>query len=201
MKSIFAIAAFLAGTVYASANPVLNFDVNSGNSGANNDQTVGWMFNVDSVITVTHLSWYDHDQDGIDEHEVGIWAPDASLVASVVIPSGTAATLDGIWRIVDIPDVVLQVGAGYVVGGYNGASSTDVLKANTSQTVAPQITFVDAMYSETGLGFVRPDQFSIATSGFYGPSFNYQVGAVPEPATMLALAAGGAALLRRRNRK
>jgi len=198
MKRILLVMLATIASVSAFANHILDFDVNSGNTGINGNQTVGWQFDVNTQIIVTHLSWYDHGQDGIDEHEVGLWDTGGNLLVSAVLGSGTSEALDGIWRTVDVADTILTVGSGYIVGGYNGATSTDVLKANVSQTVASEITFVDATFSNFGATLDRPTIFSVASSGFYGPSFQYQ--AVPEPATMVALGLGAAALLRRRRK-
>lgn len=200
MKRILFTTLAVSASISAFAANAINFDVNTGSTGINSNQTVGWQFNVNTEITVTHLAWYDHDQDGIDRHEVGIWAPDGTLITSDILPGGTAATLDGIWRIIDVADVVLTVGNGYIVGGYNGNTSTDVLKYDVNDTVASQLTFVDATFSNINGNFERPTNFSAAVSGFYGPSFNYVDGAVPEPGSMIALGAGIAALLRRRKK-
>ncbi len=189
-------AAFLAVASSALAGHAVDFDTATGLAGGNSDQSVGWQFDVIKPVSVTHLSWYDDGQDGLSvDHKVGIWAPDGTLLTSVVIPKGTAATLDGIWRVVPVPSISLSAGTGYIVGGYNGANSTDRLAFNVAQTVAPQLAFFDATYSFINGIFERPTNFSAADNGFYGPSFNF---VVPAPGALSALGLLGLAAGRRR---
>src|SRR5437764_5772066 len=80
----------------ASAVPVLTFDENTIVPATNQDQTVGWQFDLSQTITVNGLAWYDDGQNGLAmSHTVGIWNPTGVLIASVLIPAGTAAPLDG----------------------------------------------------------------------------------------------------------
>jgi PEP-CTERM motif-containing protein len=48
----------------AIATPVLTFNETTGGSGANNDQSVGWQFNLVSPITVTDVGWFDEGRNG-----------------------------------------------------------------------------------------------------------------------------------------
>lgn len=192
------VASFAAS---AAADPVLSFDPTTGTSGNNATQSVGWQFNVLESITVVGLGWYDQGADGLSvAYEVGIWAPDGTLLASVIVPSGTSAPFDGQFRTVAIAPLVLGVGAGYIVGGLNSEASTDRLAANVAQTLDSRIVYVDATYSALDTVLVRPDQFSAADTGFYGPSFS--VAPVPEPASLalgvFGLAGAGLVRLARR---
>lgn len=175
-RMVLAGVAVLAGASAAFAGHAVDFDENTGGAGFNNDQSVGWQFDVLTPVTVTHLSWYDDGKDGLSvEHKVGIWAPDGTLLTSVIVPKGTAASLDGVWRVVPVTSVTLKAGAGYIVGGYNGLSSTDRLASEVTHTVAAQLSYVDATFSSLNGIFERPTFFSVATTGFYGPGFNIQV--------------------------
>ena len=184
----------------ARGTPVLTFTVPSTFISVNNDQSVGWQFNVNAATLVTGLGWYDDLSNGLSNaHQVGIWSPSGTLLASATVPAGTAAGFDGQFRTVSITPITLTPGAGYIVGGENFANSTDRIASDVpSQIVDPRITYVDATFSNIGLGFTRPATFSIATTGFYGPSFS--VG-IPEPAAAGALTVTACAMMIRRNRR
>src|SRR5262249_49080943 len=107
---------------------VLTFNEATGGSGANQNQSVGWQFNVLNSLTVTDLEWYDPTRTGLSTaHTVGIFNPAGALLTSAVIPAGAAAGLDGMFRFVLVTPVALPVGAGYIVGGENFATNTDRL--------------------------------------------------------------------------
>lgn len=80
--------------------------------------TRGYAFDVTAPgVLATHLSVWDFGGDGLSEaHTVGLWSPAGTLLASVLVPGGTAASLLDGFRYVDIADVALDVGTGYVVG-------------------------------------------------------------------------------------
>jgi hypothetical protein len=180
----------MAGRV--AANPVLIFNTATGGSGANQNQSVGWQFNVNTSLTVTGLSWYDDGANGLAVgHTVGIWDPLGNLLSSVFIPAGTAAGLDGQFRTIAIAPIVLPVGVGYIVGGENFSANTERLASDVTQTVDSRITYFDATFSNINSGFTRPTSFSVATTGFYGPSFSVNNGSsVPEPGTLVLLGTG-----------
>ena len=186
LGTIFLIVGVAAPAAAASA-PAITFNEASGVSGTNQNQTVGWQFDVLVPVVVTGLGWFDQGANGLGTaHTVGIWAPNGTLLTSVVVPAGTGAPLDGQYRIADIPDILVPVGTGYIIGGENFSISNDRLVANALQVVDPRIHFVDATYSLVGSGFVRPTNFSIADTGFEGP----MAALMPEPATLLLIGTG-----------
>jgi hypothetical protein len=177
---------------------VLTFNEATGASGANQDQSVGWQFNVVSSLTVNDLEWYDPTRNGLSTaHMVGIWNPAGALLTSVLIPAGAVAPLDGMFRFELVAPVTLPVANGYVVGGENFAVNTDRLACGSggscdgllAQTLDPRLAFVNATFSLIGSGFVDPINFSVAHEGFYGPSFSAEA-VVPEPSSMLLLGIG-----------
>ncbi|MEE8507560.1 MAG: hypothetical protein V3T07_00735 [Myxococcota bacterium] len=196
----------------AAADPVVGFDdLQLGNRvAANQDQSVGWEFDVDSPITVIGLSWYDAAFDGLNQdHRVGLWAPDGTLLRQVTVL--TDSTLDGQFRTVfftDDPLVLRPAGEsesrGYIVGGENFTLNPDVTACGGDgaslcvsdlvlQTFDPRVDFMDATFSLLNEGFTRPTRVSgdpfgpTLTGGFYGPSFSV---IIPQPSTGLLLAAG-----------
>ena len=184
-----ALASLLFATS-AFATPALTFNEASGVNGDNQGQSVGWRFTVLSSVSVNELGWYDQGQDGLGhEHMVGLWDPSGTLLASALVPGGTVAGLDGVYRMVAISAITLTPGVNYVVGGENFDTSGDRLAANVTQAIDAHLSFGDATFSSLGSGFVRPDQDSSATTGFYGPMFGITAEA-PEPATVALMALG-----------
>lgn len=204
-KKLWLAALLTAATQVAMATPVVDFNPAGGATGNNNDnQSVGWQFNVLSQTTVTGLGWFDEGLDGLStDHEIGLWAPDGTLLVSALILSGTANALDGLFRTVGISPLVLAIGDGYIIGGVNTAGTTDRLAFDVSPTVNSSIHFVDATFGGIGIGFERPTNPSAAVDGFFGPSFSVQdTRAVSEPGSFaLFTLAGVAGLGLRRKRR
>jgi hypothetical protein len=190
----------------ARASLALTFVESTGTSGANQNQSVGWQFDVLSQITVTGLAWYDEGQDGLFlSHTVGIWNPSGNLLVSVTVPAGTTAPLDGIFRVQAVTPITLQPGTGYIVGGENFSANTERLADNVVQSVDPRINYVHATFSNFSSGLTRPTLFSTAFNGFYGVNFQLEPSAaVPEPSTLVSatfVALMFAAYARRRRRR
>jgi hypothetical protein len=177
----------------------IDFDESTGLDGIQNPQTVGWQFDVLEPIIITGLTWYDEFQDGLLlGHETGLWNPGGDLLTSVVIPAGTVAPLDGIWRVVKVEPFVLLPDDGYTVGGFMGFGPSDRLALSVAQTVDAAIDFVAPMFAPIDGQFQRPTSVSGAANGFYGPSFQFTL--VPGPGTAVPLLAGLLVTTRRRRR-
>jgi MYXO-CTERM domain-containing protein len=181
--------------------PAVVFDTTTGLNANNQDQTVGWQFDVLSSITVTGLGWYDEGGDGLEvRHEVGIWDPLGTLLASVTLPAGVGAGLVGQFRTLPIAPIVLAPDSGYIVGGLNSDENTERLASNVFQVTIPEIDHVDASFGPVDGTFQRPTSLSVATSGFFGPSFSVS-SAAPEPGTFaLGIVGLGIFLMVRRRR-
>ena len=207
LNSIFQFAAltvFLSVSVPALAS-VVTFDPRTGGTGTNNNQSVGWQFDVLNPITVDALEWYDPTGNGLSTaHTVGIWDASGVLLTSALIPAGATAPLDGLFfRSVAITPVSLLVGNGYIIGGENLAANADRLACSCGlggegtplqQTVDTRLAFVNATSSELGAGFTRPSFLSTSREGFYGPNFS-AAAAVPEPSSVALLSLGVATLI------
>lgn len=164
----------------------------------------GWQFNVTTALTVDKLGFYDEGQDGLaDSHEIGIWNSAGDLLVSAGISAGTSAPLDGIFRIVDVADVFLSVGTGYVIGATRFGND-QMVRDPSSLTVQPGIQFVGGRYLiNGGLLLEKPVQTAgAAANGYYGPTFvaGQARGDVSLPATIALLGMGitGLGILRRR---
>jgi hypothetical protein len=177
----------------------IDFDESTGLDGIQNPQSVGWRFDVLEPIIVTGLTWYDEFQDGLLlGHETGLWNPAGDLLTSVVIPAGSVAPLDGIWRVVKVEPFVLLPDDGYIVGGFMGFGTSDRLALSVDQSVHAAIDFVAPTFAPINGGFQRPTSVSGAANGFYGPSFQFTL--VPGPGTVVPLLAGLLVTTRRRRR-
>ena len=189
-----------------AADPVVTFNPATGGSIPTHfNRSLGWQFNVNTSLTVVGLGWFDNGANGLEVgHTVGIWDPSGALLASVFVPAGTVAPLDGQFRTVAIAPLVLPVGVGYIVGGEDFETNLERIAFNVTQTVDSHITYIGAAFSDNS-GFTRPTNLSfVTTGGFYGPSFSVNGPAtVPEPTTMLLLGSGlaGIAFKVRKRRK
>jgi len=167
------------------------------------NRTQGFNFFTNAVaVTITHLGFYDSGSDGLNQsHEVGIWTADGStLLASAIVPSGTAGTLDSGFRFVAITPLVLAANTEYLAGAFNG-DNTDPITRYATATTDSRITLGSTRYDLVFTGvFTAPTgtQGTDFDDGYFGP--NFQIGDdVPEPGT-IALVAGGIllAILNRR---
>jgi hypothetical protein len=192
---------------FALAGPVLTFNPAGGGSAFHFDQGVGWQFNVTAPLAVVGLGWWDETGSGIPlAHPVNLWGPLGNLLASVTVPAGAVAPLDGQFRTVAITPITLAVGNGYVIGGQEFSTDTERLACGSggicdgtlSITTNPAISFVNGTFGVGGAWPSEPTSFTVAHDGLFGPSFS--VAAVPEPTTMSLFSLGivGVYLFRRR---
>jgi len=90
-------------------------------------------------VTVTALGYEDRNRDGLNgAHQVGIWDSNGSLVASVTVPAGTNAVLEGAWRYMalDTP-VALSAQSTYWIGAEVFSQDGDGWSDSGASTTAP----------------------------------------------------------------
>lgn len=164
------------------------------------EYTTGWAFTTSGVLSVTALGYFDAGGDGLSSfHDVGIFSSGGTLLVSATVPSGTAGTLNGDWRMVAITPYLLPAGS-YVIGGANHGSVDPGVYESGSVTGAPGVTLGNLGLYDWATGLAFPTQS--AASHYLSPNFEFGSAAIPEPATALvagAALAAGALLRRRRN--
>jgi hypothetical protein len=169
---------------------------------------VGGSFEVGaSNLQVTQLGLWDDNGDGFGSstNQVGIWDNSLSLVTSVMMPSGTTATLGANgYRYVPVTPVTLTAGATYYLGYLQSTQNIDyTLVKFSGETVAydPAIASADFTH-RTFSSFAAPTgSFDLVAGQTYAGA-NFVFTAVPEPATyaeLAGLAALGFGVLRRRS--
>jgi hypothetical protein len=163
--------------------------------------TVGCSFTPTVNMTVTALGTYDDLGNGIATHGIddrgqyaGIFNASGNLLASVMIPSGTAAILINEYRYMPLETPLsLTAGTTYILAS---TTAQDAYRNPGGETISPDFTNVVSRWTDSGFGDVLANPTSIYDAGsFAGPNMLYSV---PEPVTMGLLALGGLAMLRRR---
>ena len=162
------------------------------------NQTLGWVFDLNTEVTLGRLGFYDSNQDGLAEaHDVGIWTSAGTLVASATVPNGTGGSLLGNFRYVNVPTVQLPVGQ-YLIGAHFGDGSLDLFVQDSSSIVTD--AFVEySGRAGNGPGFVFPTP-NVQTGGTDFTAANFQFNVIPEPSSciLLVLASGLGLVGRRR---
>ncbi|HEY8231213.1 MAG TPA: DUF4082 domain-containing protein [Vicinamibacteria bacterium] len=205
---IAALALVLVAGPSLSFASILGVDIVGGGIGLvnPNDYTLGWGFDLTQSITVTSLGYWDEGGDGFGEnHEVGIWAADQTLLASTTVtnasPNVVASTSGfGSWHFQPLASG-LQLDAGtYFIGGtHTGPDQFRTLVSDIA--LGPGIVnFVSGRF-EFGGSLQFPAQTESSAFSLYGPNFEYEADAVPEPTTLGLLGLGVMGLAKARRRK
>ncbi|MEO2088829.1 MAG: hypothetical protein ABGY75_04940, partial [Gemmataceae bacterium] len=114
-KAMACLVALVATAVSANAAPIFTVTNNSSGTFLGNPPfTLGFQFSVGSTPKLlASLGIFDSDRNGLAvPHAVGICNSAGTLLASGVIPAGTAARLENQFRYIDITPITLQAGSG-----------------------------------------------------------------------------------------
>jgi hypothetical protein len=172
----------------------------------------GWQFTPQTQLWVTSLGILDTPNTGnptfgdglYESHRINLWdvTKPASPLVSVVLGSGSSGNLTGGFRMVDIPEIVLESGRNYVIGSSYTASAPTAMDLTTGPGVDPSLNvFVTPLINYSGYRFGSagsanaipfPTSFRPGEVVIFGPNFTYRF--VPEP-SIWALGLAGAVLL------
>jgi hypothetical protein len=190
----------LASNMEARATPAVTSNVTTTSRGSViPDYTIGWDFEVDQEIDVTHLGFFDMLEtsagsigDGLFEaHQIGIWKEDGTLVASGTVAAGQAATLIDDFRYVAITSTTLVPNETYLIGAHfpSSCSLTTGSTGDCSVTHVPGDLFNPSKFKwdailrpgvrRWGVGFSAP--LGTGTRPGFGPTFLFTPGQTPPP--------------------
>jgi hypothetical protein len=132
--------------------------------------TVGWKFRPTVDVEVTHLGFYDAEQDGLaGAHRVGIFdAATDRLVASVIVVAGSSLEGAFRWESLDVP-ADLKAGHAYLVA-CECVIGDALYDAPGDETWSPEIDHSGLFWAADG--FVAPHQDN-AWLCFWGPNFKF----------------------------
>ncbi len=200
-RTLFVILAFLAATPVANAS-VIGLTFTGGPSYPGWDgkpSTIGWLFNVNTVVTVEALGFYDYSSGPLQrEHQVGIWTDAGVLLASTTVLTNDPLISE--FRFHDIAHVQLGIGS-YRIGAWIDGIS-DRYKTYVDEIVTdPRITHTGDTRSGSDTGFEFPNLPS-TNDGRFGPNLLLSSASIPEPTTLALMGLGLAGIgLRRRKVK
>jgi len=156
---------------------------------------LGYEFKVgSSPVTVSGLGFYDFGNPGLsDAHQVGLWTDSGDLLASVTIPEGTHALVQGFaFEPIGLP-VQLSPNTNYVVSAY-WPSSADTVYADFFGGAVPEFFGASLVGSRnTIMGTSSTFEFpsnSGGDNGFAWIGANIQFSSVPEPSTLVTALSG-----------
>ena len=178
-------AAWTAGA-QTSSEAILGYYANA-TAGLFFGGTAGWTFQVTAPITVTELGCLANffpNNPVAAQVEVGLWAPDGSLLASYSITPGSALFDQS--RYGAVAPVALSTNQTYHIGAYfpNDSFSLDVALPSYGGSVAPSPGILLLGTASGSGGFASPMPDDGADGGAYlGPNFLFQ----PRPSLAIQL--------------
>jgi hypothetical protein len=194
--ALFTISVLALGGGYPSTAATVAVQTSGGLENANygSNVTIGWRFTLTNLQTVTDLGYFDGSDPGlVDPHPVGIWDGAGNLLASAIVPAGTAGTFVSGFRFAPIAPLLLVPGL-FTIGGYANVTSPDPF-----QFLVPSITTIPGLSVVTSNLFTRGDTLTepvtqadaLTPFGYFGPNFLVAAATeIPEPGAMLTALLG-----------
>ncbi len=149
--------------------------------------TIGFSFTPTSNIVVDSLGVEDVGGDGLEEaHPVGIWRDsDQTLLTSVTVPAGLAATFDSGWRFAPTTPAALLSGVAYRIGVYRSDGSLDAYSFGGPVVTAAEIFRGSDVFISPFAGLTYPTSTDAAVRSVANFTF-----VVPEPSGLTLAALG-----------
>ncbi len=163
-----------------------------------NSTSAGWTFQPAVPLTVTNLGCFAYVLTNSPVAvQVGLWAPNGSLLASSIIVPGS--TLFDQTRYESITPVQVFPGQTYSVGVfYDGNLGLEVADSFIGGSVQASPEILSVTVASGSGGFTAPiPESGLPVGAYLGPNFRYD-GRVPEPSSWLLLGLGGLLLAARR---
>lgn len=158
--------------------------------------TLGFAFSVAADVHLVALGVYDHQADGLEAAaEVALWQGDSiQPLLQAVVPQGTAASLDGLFRFVPVAPLRLRPDTVYVIAAYlDDSTATSFGTADTgTASIDPRISLLEDRFGDGFSHLTYPGVSDGTQGGWLGA--NFQLAPVPEPGPAALLALGLAAL-------
>ncbi len=212
-----AVAMFGAVTAEATSIPAFDLDRADGAVGGKTPsdmRTLGFVFELNETVTVTHLGVFNYDADGFatparapgltNPHRVALWDFDGTPIEEAAIPAGTSALAVDFFLYVPIDPIVLRAGQRYVLGSRSDDDQNPddfyIMTAGATGrfSSAAQVKWIEERQTAASVwGFPEESPYFFP-NGYFGPNFLFEP--IPEPGSALLLGIGlmGRALMRQR---